>query len=968
GLWNEKVIAGKERTGNGFATHYLKILLPEKEQGLSFYIQAPGTAFELYANGELVCKEGKVGKSLEESEAYVSWEDCPLEDYSSEIHLLYIISNFHDNKGGPWDKIRLGAVGEVEEYKEKRIVFRSFINGALSILGLYYIALFLFRRKEKSALYFGVFCIFLTLWGFSIEDRKLLNLFPFWIVHKIEFFSFYYAPLFFLLFVHSIFPDDFHKIVKNAFGLLFFIMGFTVLFFPIQIYTSLVIVTQIGVLLFLLYTIVLLFIFVKRKRDGSVLFLLGMLPFTFAIINDMLVGERIIDGVFLANYAFLGFVFIQSIILSKRFTRAFILSEEQAVSLEKSNKEIQELKTGLELKVEERTKELIETKQEIELLNEFTKLINTIPDLRDIFTEISKYVHERFSIEMTWLSLPSEDLKTLDSFKIYSYHKLSEENYQKLMKMKVPLSLEGGIGYKAFKKKRSIYSPQIYKSRWKIDKEVIELSSLKSFLIVPLIVNSESIGVMLFSNISREFSLSESDIQNIEFFCDQIAGVVHNSRLKREAEKSRLIAEQEKAIAEKSKKEISDLNDLFIKFNEKKNLDEVAEELKSFLSKNYKLKYFFLYIKNNKDNTLDLKNAFHPEKVTEEEHKTLFNNRIPLDSSISIHAIACNKKRYFYVKNVKKYPPTDEVEASNQRILNMRSILIVPLVIQDEVIGTISFSNFSEDSLDVKKEEILRISTFCQNIATVMQTFNLMNEIQNEKEKSEKLLLNILPRNIAEELKQTNQVKPVYFHSVSVLFTDFKGFTKIAEKLTPEELVNELDACFSQYDKISERYNLEKLKTIGDSYMCVGGLPIQNNTHHIDVCLAALEIQDFMNQMKSIRESLGIPYWELRLGIHSGPVMAGIVGEKKFQYDIWSDTVNTASRMESSGEPGKINISGATYEIVKEFFECEYRGKVEAKNKGDLDMYFLFRLKEDYSKDENGRVPNEKLMELYRGM
>ena len=227
-------------------------------------------------------------------------------------------------------------------------------------------------------------------------------------------------------------------------------------------------------------------------------------------------------------------------------------------------------------------------------------------------------------------------------------------------------------------------------------------------------------------------------------------------------------------------------------------------------------------------------------------------------------------------------------------------------------------------------------------------------------QKSDKLLLNILPEEVAEELKEKGLVTPVLFESTSIMFTDFKGFTQIAEGMTPQELIKELDDCFSQFDRITERYNLEKLKTIGDSYMCAGGIPKVNATHAIDSCLAALEIQSFMNQMKALKQEIKVPYWELRLGIHSGPVMAGVVGEKKFAYDIWGDTVNTASRMESSGTAGRINISYATYEHVKDFFECEYRGEVSAKNKGKVKMYYLNRINKEYSKDELGLVPNEK--------
>ncbi|MCC5815002.1 MAG: adenylate/guanylate cyclase domain-containing protein [Leptospira sp.] len=176
--------------------------------------------------------------------------------------------------------------------------------------------------------------------------------------------------------------------------------------------------------------------------------------------------------------------------------------------------------------------------------------------------------------------------------------------------------------------------------------------------------------------------------------------------------------------------------------------------------------------------------------------------------------------------------------------------------------------------------------------------------------------------------------------------------------------------CFIQFDKITSRWSLEKLKTIGDSYMSAVGIPSAPDlanpqlTNALRTVLAGFEIQNFMNTMKSLKSSLGIPYWELRLGIHTGPLVAGVIGEKKFAYDVWGDTVNTASRMESSGKEGRINISEATYNLVKDYFVCEYRGKVNAKNKGEIAMYYVNAIKENYANNTEGRVPNQKLLEL----
>ena len=241
-------------------------------------------------------------------------------------------------------------------------------------------------------------------------------------------------------------------------------------------------------------------------------------------------------------------------------------------------------------------------------------------------------------------------------------------------------------------------------------------------------------------------------------------------------------------------------------------------------------------------------------------------------------------------------------------------------------------------------------------------------EVELQKDKSDKLLLNILPLETANELKEKGKVAPKHYEMVTVLFTDFKGFTKISEKLSPEELIDELNHCFVSFDEIIDEHNLEKIKTIGDAYMCAGGLPKRNITNPFDAVVGGLKIQDFMNRMKAEKEAEGGSYWSLRLGIHTGPLIAGVIGRKKYAYDIWGDAVNTAARMESSGEPGKINISGDTYEMTKDLFETEYRGKIMAKNKGEIPMYFVYRIREAYSADDAGLEPNkafrEKMQEI----
>jgi adenylate cyclase len=216
-------------------------------------------------------------------------------------------------------------------------------------------------------------------------------------------------------------------------------------------------------------------------------------------------------------------------------------------------------------------------------------------------------------------------------------------------------------------------------------------------------------------------------------------------------------------------------------------------------------------------------------------------------------------------------------------------------------------------------------------------------ELRQEKEKSDSLLKNILPDEIAEELKVKGYSEARYYENVTVLFTDFQSFTKVALRLSPQKLVDELHTCFKAFDEIISKYNIEKIKTIGDAYMAAAGIPGANANHAGDMVKAAIEIRDFMESRRKPGEinQDDCANFEIRIGINSGPVVAGIVGVKKFAYDIWGDTVNTAARMEQGSKPGYINISGSTYQLIKDKFNCTYRGKIEAKNKGQVDMYFV---------------------------
>ena len=245
---------------------------------------------------------------------------------------------------------------------------------------------------------------------------------------------------------------------------------------------------------------------------------------------------------------------------------------------------------------------------------------------------------------------------------------------------------------------------------------------------------------------------------------------------------------------------------------------------------------------------------------------------------------------------------------------------------------------------ELKKQKLVR-NGFVGGFAIVMLFagvfFMQRNKTKKEKLRSDILLLNILPGEVADEIKTTGTAKAKSYTMVTVMFTDFKDFTTVSEMVSAELLVDEIHTCFSAFDNIIQKHKIEKIKTIGDAYLCASGLPVSNYTHAVDMLNAAFEIRNYMLQRKKEKEARGEIPFELRIGIHTGPVVAGIVGVRKYAYDIWGDTVNLAARMEQNSEVGKINISGSTYELIKDKFSCTHRGKIEAKHKGEIDMYFV---------------------------
>jgi class 3 adenylate cyclase len=346
-----------------------------------------------------------------------------------------------------------------------------------------------------------------------------------------------------------------------------------------------------------------------------------------------------------------------------------------------------------------------------------------------------------------------------------------------------------------------------------------------------------------------------------------------------------------------------------------------------------------------------LDSALHYGRITVRETKNEGPAIIYYKTALNVlhqafHSIGINDSAYIYFTNYSRLKDS----ISDGQILQRVAEMAGQFEFESKLAAERAEQELREALADqkLKRERLIKnlfTAAFVLAILIALLIFAQRNRISKEKKRSDELLLNILPEEIAKELKEKGYAEAQRFESASILFTDFKEFTRVAEGLSPEDLVREINYYFNSFDGIIEKYGLEKIKTIGDAYMAAGGIPIPDPASVKNTVLAALDMQLVIDERRAEKAKMGRDAFHMRAGIHSGAVVAGIVGRKKFQYDLWGDTVNTASRMESSGEAGKVNISKTTYDYIKDEpdLNFEYRGMIQTKGKGGLEMWFVSR-------------------------
>ncbi|HNF24419.1 MAG TPA: 7TM diverse intracellular signaling domain-containing protein, partial [Leptospiraceae bacterium] len=579
----------------GTAEYGLKILLPEKDGNEELAILLPdiSMSYDLYADGIHILSTGKTGNSKEDSSPFLRHRFSALKKKSAEMELRIRVSNFHSTKSGILGKIKLGSLNTLRGQTERSRSLDYIVFGCLLIMAVHNISIYLFRKKDKVPLFFGMFCILIALRTVSVNECCILDYFPdlpFLLIYKLEYAPFYMGVPLFAMFLYSLFPREFTSRALRIFKYSGIPLTAAAASSPIEIYIRLLPVFELTAFLFAVYSSVTVFLAMIRRRPGAKLFCAGGFPFFWTIINDLLLNMQIIYTFYMGSYGFLIFIYFHSVALSKRFSRNITFAEMQSeelqgktAALEESNSELFELKENLEKKVQERTLELEkarqiteEANQELQDLNKFTKLINSAKDLDYILNQIYDYIRKNMELGIFWLILYNNEKNELYNYKWILPEDNDWDEDQKRFLTDFRISVNPGIGtlYQTFASREIFYLPDIYKSvsgsknhfinefngkiyfSKRLDLKILTVGKFESFVQIPLTVNDRTIGILNLAPIDRKTSLERRELFSLIQFGEQIAGVIQNMHLLEETEKARQESALQKQLAEKTKEEL----------------------------------------------------------------------------------------------------------------------------------------------------------------------------------------------------------------------------------------------------------------------------------------------------------------------------------------------------------------------------------------------------------------------------
>jgi transcriptional regulator with GAF, ATPase, and Fis domain len=741
----------------GYATYRLKILLPENHNfDLSLAINDVHTAYRMYINGKLASQAGMVGRVRSQSQVFirsvkvriplsVNAKDVKEDNLNPELDIILHVSNFDHYQAGLANSFFLGTEAKIEKARLSKFTIDLIVYGALSIMALYHIGFFLYRRREVSAFYFSVFCFLMALRTVTIAERYIIDIFdflPFSLIHKFEFLSYYFGCYITMLFIRSLYPKEFSNKIFLPFAITFVSATLMTIAFPFYYYVRILPFVQVVSLFGIGYLVKVIFSAIAEERPGAKMFLLGFVLFGITVISDVLRGMGLIYVQALATYGFLIFVIFQAAILSSRFAEAFNSAESLSENLEK--------------KVSERTHALTEAKKEIEDISHFIHLVNSLSSLDEIFKAISRYVYINYSISGAWLFLPDKNSEFLFAHNAHSFQNLSEDQTDYLLSKKIPMKEKGGILYKVFLRKKPFYLARIPKFEYDIDREFAEKLSVVSFLQVPILRRDQCVGVLSFSNLSEKMILSAGDVRTLTNLCSQIAGAIDTNHLL--------------AKVQKEREETESLNLLLKSLNEKLDIKTIMQKVHFYIKEKYNIGYYTLGLVDSKKQSLEVINAYLPEFLSKEEREISKKASTNIGRRLGAHDFALRSKRSFYSRRIRKSNLTvDELIFCEK--MKMESILIIPLILENEPVGVLDL--FNAGPLDLTKEIRVKLSILGEQLAGIIYGSKLFNDV-----KVKTVTLNDTLKMIQRDLSTAQKIQENTLILKSENFKQLEIFTK----------------------------------------------------------------------------------------------------------------------------------------------------------------------------------------------
>jgi signal transduction histidine kinase len=717
--------------GIGFATYRLKVLLG-KNTHLSIRSPNQGTAYELYVDNVFLFKSGKVTQSAEDFLEGRSVDYLDLSSTQEEINFLFTISNHNHRDGGLWFSVTLGKKENIRKLQISNLSMELFVSGILFIMGIYHLSLFLLRGKDRSPLYFGLYCLLISLRTLITGDKFLHSLYPnlnTTLSLKLEYIPLYFGLPVFFEFLYSLFYQEVNQFIRKTILSVCSILTLMVVFLPSIIYTKTLIGYEIFLILTILYLLFILIKAVQNKREGSVIFLSGYIIFALVIVNDILHDNNTINTGYFAPWGFVVFIFSQSFLLTSRFAGAF--------------KRVEDLSQNLEKKVEERTltldianREISASRKETEELNDLIKSINSVYGLTDVMRYVMYYLGLKYGYNTFWLVL-FENKNSKINTSVCESSTLSEEASQYLKSLSLyPEELYSLCD--TFRAQKLNYL-EINDSRLSIkDTELLETVGFSYLFHLPYVIYGECIGILTLHKVKGE-SISIEEQNELVRFTEHIAGAVYNSILYQDSQKAR-------ELAELSFRKTLSLNEKIQVIIQSKSIDEIFERIYDQFSQKYGLNAYVVYILDKENGLINVFKIYGNINADTEFFNVLYKNQISIKDQNSIHRLCILKNKSFLTTKV-RLPNPCKIEEDIILHGGINAFYIVPLVIDNESFGSISFSDnkFQRSDIDkltkIEREEIENfVKLISPSIYQSLQKTIIENAYSNLQETQAQLL------------------------------------------------------------------------------------------------------------------------------------------------------------------------------------------------------------------------------------